>query len=74
LITAKVKCASKTETGDNEARQAVVSFQPDYADGRNKEWAMATPTLSFQMTLNGSKADLVELGQAYTLQLVKNDE
>lgn len=74
MITAKVTCSSKTETGDGESRQAQVSFQPDYASGRNQEWSLATPTLSLQMTLNGSAADLFEQGKAYTLEFVENDD
>ena len=71
MITAKVKCATKVETGEGDNRQAVVSFAPDYADGRNKEWSLATPHLNLQMTLKGSAADLFEPGKAYTLQFVE---
>lgn len=73
MITAKVRCDRKTKTGEGDSRQALVSFQPDYADGRNKEWSLATPHLSLQMTLNGSEADLFEQGSTYTLQFVKTD-
>jgi hypothetical protein len=73
MITAKVKCDRKTESGEGDNRQAAVSFQPDYADGRNKEWALATPHLSLSMTLNGKAADLFEQGRAYTLQFVAED-
>ncbi|MFI5687903.1 hypothetical protein [Streptomyces sp. NPDC051636] len=66
-ITAKVVCGSKTETGEGSSRQALVSFVPDYADGRNKEWSLATPHLSLSMTLNGPASDLFEPQQAYTL-------
>ena len=66
-ITAKVVCSSKNETGEGDSRQALVSFLPDYADGRNKEWSLATPHLSLSMTLNGAAADLFEPQQAYTL-------
>jgi hypothetical protein len=71
VITAKVRCDRKTESGEGGNRQALVSFQPDYADGRNKEWALATPHLSLQMTLNGQAADLFEEGKRYTLQFVE---
>jgi hypothetical protein len=73
MVTAKVKCTSKAESGEGDSRQAVVGFQPDYADGRNKEWAMATPHLSLSMTLNGQAADLFEQGKAYTLQFVESE-
>lgn len=74
MITAKVKCQTKTESGEGDKRQAVVSFAADYNDGRNREWASATPTLSLSMTLNGEAADLFEEGAAYTLQFVEADE
>ena len=74
MITAKIKCTSKAESGAGDHRQAVVGFQPDYADGRNKAWAMPTPNLSLSMTLNGQAADLFEQGQAYTLQFVAEDD
>jgi len=74
LITAKVTCSSKTESGEGESRQALVSFMPDYASGRNKAWSLATPHLSLQMTLKGSAADLFEQGKAYTLEFVENDD
>ena len=74
MITAKVKCAAKTESGDGDNRCADVSFLPDYAEGRNKEWATATPTLSLTMRLNGKAADLFEQGASYTLQFVEADD
>jgi len=66
-ITAKVTCHLKNESGEGDQRQAVVSFLPDYADGRNKEWSLYTPALSLQMTLKGAVADQFEPGTAYTL-------
>lgn len=68
MITAKVYCGSKVETGDGVQRQAVVTFFPDYGDGRNKAWALNTPTLTLNMTLKGDAADLFETGAAYTLR------
>jgi hypothetical protein len=67
MITAKVHCQSKTESGEGDARQSVVTFVPDYADGRNKEWSLYTPALSLSMTLKGDVADRFEPGTAYTL-------
>lgn len=74
MITAKVRCSSKNEQGEGDNRQAQVSFTPDYQDGRNKEWSLATPHLNLQMTLNGHAADLFEQGHAYTLQFVENHD
>lgn len=71
MVTAKVFCAAKTETGEGDDRQASVVFGADYNDDRNKEWAKWTPALSLTMTLNGQAADLFEQGKKYTLQFVE---
>jgi hypothetical protein len=67
MVTAKVHCQSKTESGEGDNRQVVVTFLPDYADGRNKEWSRYTPALSLSLTLKGEVADRFEPGKAYTL-------
>jgi hypothetical protein len=72
MITAKVQCNSKTESGGGDDRQVVVTFNADYADGRNKEWSRYTPNLSLSMTLKGAVADRFEQGKAYTLQFVED--
>ncbi|SEF34376.1 hypothetical protein SAMN05421837_107347 [Amycolatopsis pretoriensis] len=76
MITAKVKCTSKTVQGEpgDAGRFAQVAFAADYADGRNAEWALATPHLTVNMTLNGQAADLFDQGTAYTLQFVESDD
>jgi len=74
VITAKVRCTSKTESGEGDARRANVEFAADYADDRNKEWAILTPTLNLSMGLNAQAADLFEQGKAYTLQFVEDSE
>lgn len=74
MITAKVRCSTKNESGEGDDRYADVSFTPDYADGRNKEWAVATPGLSLHMRLNGRAADLFEQGKAYELQFVESED
>lgn len=71
MITAKVVCSGWTATGEGEQRQVAVTFLPDYADGRNKEWSLYTPALSLSMTLKGDVADRFEPGKAYTLQFVE---
>lgn len=73
MVTAKVTCSQKVETGEGDSRQALVSFAPDYAEGRNKEWAYLTPHLSLTMTLKGEAADLFEFGKPYTLTFVESD-
>ncbi len=74
MVTAKVFCQSKTESGpttraaeDEGTRQVQVTFAPDYNDGRHKEWSLYTPALSLSMTLKGDVADRFEPGKAYTL-------
>jgi len=67
MITAKIVCTKWAELGEGENRQVSVQFNADYADGRNKEWAMYTPALSLGMTLKGDVGALFEEGKAYTL-------
>lgn len=74
MVTAKIKCQSKTERGEGEDRQVLVSFAPDYDDGKNKEWSLYTPHLSLSMTLRGSVADRFEQGKSYTLTFEENPE
>lgn len=74
MITAKVICYRKDVTSQGDLRGATVHFSPDYADGRNQEWAQATPSLSLTMTLNGHAADLFEQSKRYELQFVKEAE
>jgi hypothetical protein len=74
MITAKVKCYQKTETGAGADRQVQVGFNADYANGRNQEWSLYTPALNMAMTLKGEVADRFEIGKAYTLEFVENDD
>lgn len=71
MITAKIQCSGKTESGEGDARQVVVAFLADYADDRNKEWSLYTPALSLSMTLKGAVADRFEVGKRFTLQFVE---
>ena len=73
MITAKVVCSSKSESGEGEGRQSVVTFSADYADGRNKEWSLYTPSLSLTMTLKGEVADRFEPSKAYELRFVEEE-
>ena len=66
MITAKIVCHKKTETGVGEQRQIVAEFQAKYANGEN-EWAVYTPQLSLSMTLKGVVGDQFAVGKAYTL-------
>ncbi|MDQ3577285.1 MAG: hypothetical protein M3443_06720 [Actinomycetota bacterium] len=68
MVTAKVKLTSKQEQGD----QVALTFQPDYDDDRNAEWAAYTPSLSMSMNVRGAVADRFEQGKTYTLQFVED--
>lgn len=65
-ITARVKVQYKQ--GENPV---TVNFLPDYADGRNAEWASATPSLSLSMTLKPEVAAHFEMGEAIELTFSK---
>lgn len=71
MVTAKVSVQNKSERGEGDDREVIVNFIPDYNDGRNKEWARFTPAMNFQMTMKGAVADQFNVGDAYTLQFVK---
>lgn len=71
VVTAKVACTSKQPAWEGAS---TLSFGPDYADGRNAEWAAATPALSLSMTVNGDVADAFELGGKYTLSFEPSAE
>lgn len=73
-VTAKVRLQSKVVNGDedNPNRTALLQFAPDYTDGRNKEWAAATPALSLSMTVKGDVGDNFEAGDKFTLTFEKD--
>lgn len=63
--TAKLALSSKTDNNE----QVQLSFVPDYADGRNKEWAKYTPSLSLVMNVLPEVAEKFISGQAYVMTL-----
>lgn len=67
-VTAKVKCTSKTIYGSSGAH---FEFSVDYASGKNKEWAQATPTLSVKMSV--ANEALFEVGKPYTLAFTEDE-
>lgn len=67
-ITAKVTLGSKTLSAGGHVG---LSFYADYSDGRNKEWASATPNLDLKMTVNSQVGDLFEVGTPYVLTFEK---
>jgi hypothetical protein len=70
-VTAKIVCTTKTVQSDGSAN---LSFSPDYADARNKQWAAATPSLSLSMTVKGDVEAEFEQGDKYTLTFEPNDD
>lgn len=70
MITAKVVCNSKRDIDGGTCR---VTFNADYADGRNKEWSKYTPDLTLSMLLTDEASGLFEAGKAYTLQFLPED-
>ncbi len=70
MVTAKVKCTLKQSFGEGDNQYTQVSFQPDYDDGRNAEWAYFTPSLSLTMNVNNQAAEHFQGDSAYILQFV----
>ncbi len=70
-VTAKIKCTGKSPTEDGEDAQVSLTFGPDYADGRNQEWAKYTPGLSLTMGVKASVAEHFEVGDTFTLTFSK---
>lgn len=67
-VTAKVVLQSKMPQAPGTNYEYVkLDFVPDYADGRNKEWSVATPTLNLSMSVKPEVAELFTPGQAFTL-------
>jgi heme oxygenase len=71
VITAKVKCASKSPI---DSDQFTVRFEADYNDGRNAEWAKFTPALSVSMNVKAEAAAHFEPGTAYTLTFTPSED
>jgi hypothetical protein len=47
-----------------------VVLGPDYQDGRNKEWAAATPSFSTTLSVQNHLAEDLEVGQEVEVTLV----
>lgn len=74
-VTAKVTLSTKQTSNEGTAYEAVqLGFFPDYADGRNKAWAVATPSLSLTMTVKPDVAARFHQGRAYTLTFSPNED
>lgn len=78
-ITAKVKLYGKDEklsnsTSDSKETGVVLSFNANYANGANKEWAKYTPALNFTMTVKPEIAARFEIGGNYTVTFTPDED
>ena len=65
-VTAKFRVNRKTDMG----WATEVELTPDYADGRNKEWAEATPAGMIRLTVKNTVAvEQFEQGAAFLVTL-----
>jgi hypothetical protein len=76
MVTAKFKVTRCDPQGDSDKPWAHnVLMTPDYSDGRNKEWAEATPAGSFQMTVKNILAvEQLPLGKSVTIQIIPDED
>jgi hypothetical protein len=70
-VTAKVEC-TRYDTGWQDS--VALTFSPDYADGRNADWAAATPALSLSMTVKADVAEHFKQGGKYTLTFTPTED
>lgn len=73
-VTAKIKVTGKESQDPSEDSQVTLNFGPDYADGRNAEWAKYTPGLSLTMGVKASVAEHFNQGQPWTLTFTPTEE
>jgi len=74
-VTAKVVVNGKQTHQEGTPYESVMlTFFPDYADGRNKAWSVATPALSLSMTVKPDVARHFQQGRAYTLTFAPNED
>lgn len=73
-FTAKVKIGHIIPNG-SDAKS--VSMYPNYGSNGaviNKEWASASPGLSFQITMRNEIADRLEMGDEFTVTFKKDEK
>jgi hypothetical protein len=64
----------KQEWGEHEHRYVSLTLSCDYGDGRNKEWAAASPSAVLQMTVKGEVGDRYNLGDKVEVMLENNGQ
>lgn len=73
-VTAKVVVSKHDPINEGTQYEAVsLAFMADYADGRNKEWAVATPAISLMMTVKPDVAKHFPMGKPITLTFTPED-
>lgn len=67
-VTAKAQVSFVQEVSWNNTPVSLLRFSVDYADGANKEWATATPSLNLEMAVKREIAEkYFPLGRKVTL-------
>lgn len=73
MVTAKFKVTKHTKWSDNSTGE--VELTPDYAQGRNTDWASATPAGVIRMTITRPEVfERFAIGQAFTVIFEENEE
>lgn len=73
-VSAKFKVSEVVESAGYQANR--VRLVPDYAQGRNKDWAAATPSGVIEMYIGQETAAIKQftVGKAFTVLFEENDE
>lgn len=73
MVTAKFVVTKHSKWSDD--RTGEVELTPDYAQGRNADWAKATPSGVIRMTITVPEVfDRFAIGQAFTVKFEENNE
>lgn len=76
-VTAKFKVYSVSTIDYGTGKETQVDMSPDYAEGRNAEWAAATPTGNIRLTISPTKTSATNLfkpGTALTVTFEAEDK
>jgi len=65
-VTAKFKVTRITPWGYG-SETSEVELTPDYAEGKNKDWADKTPSGVIRMTVRGEVVERFPLGQSFEI-------
>lgn len=59
-VTAKFKVGQTVTTDRGNGPQVQVKLVPDYGEGKNTEWAAATPSGAIDLTIDPAKTEAAE--------------